>query len=180
MKKYLLGALFILSAAAFAGVENGAKVDLNGSAKLAIPVQVDGRVVEPVEQSLIIEVDGVAASGINIKMDDIVAGKTAEKAYSKSTFKAKIVTADGIVKPFTNKPEVKFIYDGRETTEPVVNEIVSGSATDVKLAYNLFVDDSNKNEYLGAITVEATPGKLPGTYTDTTVQLKVEVSGQEL
>lgn len=196
MKKYLLGALFVLGTMAYAQDNKViAPVDGNGNATANLGIEVTGKVFDPADLSLVVEIKSAASAsgtGFAFTMPNMFA-KTANVATAQGDFEAYLTQNETRV-PFASKSaegavalSVDLIQGGAvvvapETTEP------AGTATGVTLAYSLIGGNSEITDIKGktghsggvAVTATTTTATTHGTYSDTSVQLRVALTNQLL
>lgn len=193
MKKYLFGTLCLLGAMAVqtSATQITDKIDANGNGKLTVPVTVTGRVIEPADKSLVIEIlspETSTESGFAIEMPDVIVKDATKPSVSKDAkFRVQILN-NGIPEELDESLKVTLLRGAEESKDFVHNVEMNNytgkpnpDATEfVELRYTLTEELSvDKKDYNGNIMVTTNPTSTSGTYTDTSVQLKVEVSGQK-
>lgn len=179
MKKYLLGALFVLGTMAYAqGNRVIVPVSAAGDATANLGIEVTGEVFSKAQKSLVVDIQSAASAdgtGFAFRMPHLFATDTAVKT-AEGKFTAMILENDA-AKPFTNDPVVKLVKAGQVADKQ--DGTVSGTADDVEVKYNLAGGvNTAKTVYNGTVAVSAKAGTKTGTFSDTSVELRVEVNGQ--
>ncbi|WP_297597274.1 hypothetical protein [uncultured Cetobacterium sp.] len=182
MNKKVLGTLFLLTAIAY-GQDNRVIVPIeSGEATANLAVEVTGQVFSPAQKSLVVEIQSAASAdgaGFAFKMPALFASGTEVKT-AEGVFTAKVLT-NGVAEAFKEEPTVALVKGGTVTAAngTAVAGTPSGTANDVEIMYNLTGGlNTAKTIYNGKLAVSAKAGTLVGTYADTSVALRVEVSGQ--
>ena len=157
MKKHLLRTLFIFCILSMQSMGTQITTDIkNGeTTEMKVPVRVTGRVIEPVEKTLVVEIKDSANadnSGFLIEMPDLVRKGFNQAENEKKTKEAQF--------------EVKILENGKLTI-----------LDDKSLNISLESGEGNNGKEI-TTTVGVTSGDGVGSYTDTSVQMKVEVSGE--
>lgn len=178
MKKYLLGALFVLGTMAYAQGNKVIEPIVDGNATANLGIEVTGQVFDKSQKSLVVDIKSAASAdgtGFAFKMPHLFVNDTDVKT-AEGKFTAMILTND-TPETFTAPPTVKLVKAGIEADTQTGK--VSGTADNVEVKYNL-AGGMNTAEtiYNGTVAVSAKAGNKTGTFSDTSVELRVEVSGQ--
>lgn len=179
MKKYLLGALFVLGTMAYAqGNRVIVPVSAAGDATANLGIEVTGEVFSKTQKSLVVDIQSAASAdgtGFAFRMPHLFSGDTAVKT-AEGKFTAMILEND-TANSFTNTPTVQLVKAGTGADTQV--GAVSGTADDVTVNYKLTGGmNTAETVYNGTVAVSAKAGVKTGTFSDTSVELRVEVSGQ--
>ena len=194
MKKHLLRTLFIFCILSMQSMGTQITTDIkNGeTTEMKVPVRVTGRVIEPVEKTLVVEIKDSANadnSGFLIEMPDLVRKGfnqvENEKKTKEAQFEVKILE-NGKLTILDEKSLNISLEDGNGTngkeiiSTAKINSGEEEQGDEVHLIYNVLKTEtgSTAEVYAGKITVGVTSGDGVGSYTDTSVRLKVEVSGE--
>lgn len=186
MKKYLLSTMMLVGALAY-GQGNKVIVPLTevggtGTATATLGIEVEGKVFEKTNKSLVVEIKSTATPdgrGFSFQMPDMFIGSTGDAVTGR--FVASI-QKDLVKEPFAKAPIVNLLAkDGTLTTNIPSNEVM-GTASDVKLKYTLTGKSAAGDlEHDGTINVQAnSEGKKTGSYTDNTIKLVVKVENQTI
>lgn len=191
MKKYLLGALFVLGTMAYAQ-ENKviSAVDNSGNAAANLGIEVSGRIFEPSDLSLIVEIKSAAAAtgtGFAFEMPNMFAKKVDSKT-AQGDFSAYLEKANERVAFAGGTLSVNLVQNGTVAAGGTIsNESPTGTATGVTIDYALLggngeVDVDGKTSHNGGVQVKASTKEetTVGTYSDTSVQLRIALAGQTL
>lgn len=152
-----------------------------GVGQATIGVEVEGRVFDPSEKSLVVEIKSSSAPdgrGFSFQMPDMFTNSTGDTVTGR--FVASI-QKDNTKESFTQAPEVKLLDKTGALVPSILAATTTGSADDVKLNYILTGKSENGAlEHDGTINVQATSLNKTGNYTDNTVKLIVKVTGQAM
>lgn len=179
MKKYLLGALFVLGTMAYAqGNRVIVPVSAAGDATANLGIEVTGEVFDKAQKSLVVDIQSAASAdgtGFAFRMPHLFANddtvKTAEGKFTA------MILENNIPEAFVASPKVKLVKAGVEADTQTGT--VSGTADNVEVKYNLAGGvNTAKTVYNGTVAVSAKAGNKTGTFSDTSVELRVEVNGQ--
>lgn len=188
MKKYLLGALFILGAMSYAQ-DNKVIVPVEGGKATAnLGIEVTGKVFDPADLSLVVDIKSAASAngtGFAFTMPNMFAGiadvKTTQGDFE--VYVQKTAAGKAAKYAFDNDLDIKLVQGGTEAgTAQTVNP--AGTSTDVTLDYSLIggtgAGTAQKLIHKGGVVVKSTTttGTTVGTYSDNSVQLKVALNGQ--
>lgn len=182
MKKILLGTMMILGAVAY-GQGNKVVVPLNaGNGTATIGVEVEGKVFQPTEKSLVVEIKSAATPdgrGFSFQMPDMFTNQTGNAVTGR--FVASI-QMNGAKEAFTQAPEISLLDKNGTVQSTNINDAkTTGSANDVTLNYALTgKSDAGSLEHDGTISVQAISKTTTGNYADNTVKLLVKVTGQTM
>ena len=180
MKKYLLGAMMLVGAMAYGQGNRVIKpIDASGAATAIIPVEVTGEVFDPAQLSLVVELkssQSADGTGFAFRMPNMWKGNT-EKVVSTGAY-AVTVEKNNERQVIDGTLTVQ-LKDGTTTAATITNKQAGGTADDVTLNYTLTGSmNTGKTQYDGALAVDATAGTKTGTFSDTSVQMIVDLSGQ--
>lgn len=179
MKKYLLGALFVLGTMAYAqGNRVIVPVSAAGDATANLGIEVTGEVFSKAQKSLVVDIQSAASAdgtGFAFRMPHLFADDTTVKT-AEGKFTAMILT-NNVAEEFKQAPTVELIKAGQGANTQTGT--VSGTADDVTVTYNLAGGMNGANTvYNGTVAVSGKAGTKTGTFSDTSVELRVEVNGQ--
>lgn len=189
MKKYVLGAMMLVGAMAYGQANRVIEPVVNGNATANIPVEVTGEVFDPTQLSLVVDLkssQSADGTGFAFKMPNLWSGST-EKATANGEFDVKVMKgASGIddLEPVEISGTLKVaLKHGATETEAngaaYTSTGVSGTASDTIVKYVLTGEKNSANTlYNGLLAVEAMAGSTVGTFSDTSVKLVVDLSGQ--
>lgn len=182
MKKYLLGAL-LLGTVSYA-LDNKIIVPVaNEKASANLGIEVAGEVFAPANLSLVVDIKSAAAtngSGFAFTMPQMFAGVNQEKIL-QGDFEV-YVEKSGVKVPFVQNLSVKLAQGGTEGATATTAAPL-GTAKGISLDYSLIGGDgtgtATKLIHNGGVVVKAkAETATEGTYSDTSVQLKVVLTGQ--
>ncbi|MGL5277736.1 MAG: hypothetical protein ACRC8M_01465 [Cetobacterium sp.] len=180
MKKYLLGTLLVLGTMAY-GQGNQVIVPVkDGNATANLNIQVEGKVFDPMQLSLVVDITAAAGPTGNsfaFKMPDVMKGQKTEALTGGFDV---YLTQDGNRVEFNSDPVIK-LYNG-EGIEHKDTDVITpaGPAKDVKLIYTLTTGKGSNKDYTGKIFVQADATAVTeiGNYSDGSMNLRVAVTGQ--
>lgn len=187
MKKYLLGALFILGAMSYAQ-DNKVIVPVVGeNATANLGIEVTGKVFDPADLSLVVDIKSAASAngtGFAFTMPNMFAKKEVSKTV-QGDFDV-YVEKDGAKVPFDQDLKINLVKgtQAAEKQNSTLNDTVAGNVGEITLDYSLIGGDGagtqGKVMHNGGVVVKATTtGQTKaGTYSDTSVQLRVELESQ--
>ncbi|MGO5426339.1 hypothetical protein [Fusobacterium mortiferum] len=188
MKKYVLGAMMLVGAMAY-GQANRVIVPVEGgNATANIPVEVTGQVFDPAQLSLVVDLkssQSADGTGFAFKMPHLWKDST-EKVTANGEFDVKVMkgtsATDLAPVEIDGTLEVSLKAGITETSANAgayQSQGVSGTAADTTLKYVLTGEMNGTNTlYNGLLAVEAMAGSTVGTFSDTSVKLVVDLSGQ--
>lgn len=187
MKKYLLGALFVLSIGAYAQNNRVIEPVVNEEATANVGIEVTGKVYEKTQLSLVVDLKSSVSptgTGFAFEMPHMFSG-TNTKVSAQGDYEIYLEKAGKRV-PFSagSNLSIKLVNADGQENATVTNQTLSGTATNVTLNYSIVGGDgptvANKTIHKGGVLVQATgaTNTTAGTYSDTSVQLKVALSGQ--
>lgn len=179
MKKYLLGTMMLVGAIAY-GQGNQVIVPLNaqGLAQTTLNVEVEGKVFEKTDRSLVIEIKSASTPdgrGFSFQMPDLFAGQEGTNVTGK--FVASIQT-DGVKEAFKHDDTfaINLLDNADAPRTNIPNAPVVGTANDTTLNYTLTgVSKTGDLEHTGLINVQAKAGNKVGSYSDNAVKLQIKV-----
>lgn len=184
MKKYLLGALFVLSIGAYAQNNRVIEPVVDKAATANVGIEVTGKVYDKDQLSLVVDLKSSVSptgTGFAFVMPDMFSG-TDTKVSAQGDYEI-YVEKDGAKIPFTQPLNIKLVKNGAENSTAQSTEL-SGTAEKVILDYSLVggsgADAANKLVHKGGVLVQATgtTNTKAGTYSDASVQLRVALTGQ--
>lgn len=190
MKKYLLGALFVVGAMTYSQDNKViTSVDGTGNAAANLGIEVTGKVFDPADLSLVVEIKSAASAsgtGFAFTMPNMYA-KTVNVSTAQGDFEAYLMKGGKKV-PFEGGTlAVDLLKNGTVATDPTTTT-PAGTATGVSLAYSLIggngtiAQANGKTGHSGGVvaTATTTAATTAGTYSDTSVQLRITLTGQTL
>lgn len=184
MKKCLLGALFVLGAMSYAQDNKVIVPVAGGNATANLGIEVTGKVFDPADLSLVVDIKSAASAngaGFAFTMPNMFAKKAGVKT-AQGDFEVYVEKA-GVKQAFDKDLSVKLVQGGAEK-DTATTATPAGTATGVTLDYSLIggngTGTATKTIYNGGVVVKATTtdATTTGTYSDTSVQLKVALTGQ--
>lgn len=184
MKKLLLGALFVLGAMSYAQDNKVIVPVAGGNATANLGIEVTGKVFNPADLSLVVDMKSAASAngtGFAFTMPNMFGGKADSKTL-QGDFEV-YLEENGTKKPFTKDLSIKLVQGGVEN-DTATTAAPAGTATGVTLDYSLIggngAGTATKTIHNGGVVVKATTtaATTTGTYSDTSVQLKVALTGQ--
>lgn len=186
MKKYLLGALLVIGAKSFAAVAvpiTGSGAD--GKAAADLPVKVVGTVLDSKTSKVLVVTPlknaGVSSGSLQFDFGNLIEGQDQQL---DGTFKVEVMQSGAAVALST--PPTATLEGGTAVGNDKKKATVKVSTADptdpndVTLTYGLStLGKQSDNSYLGTLTVGAKveAGADTGTFTDTSIGIKVEVTG---
>ncbi|MGL5722948.1 hypothetical protein [Cetobacterium sp.] len=188
MKKYLLGALFVLGTLSYAQDNKVIVPVAGGNATANLGIEVTGKIFDPADLSLVVDIKSAASAngtGFAFTMPNMFAGvediKTAQGDFDVYVQK----TTGGIATKyaFDEDLDIKLVQGGA-AADTATTATPAGTASGVTLDYSLIggtgVGTADKTIHNGGVVVKATTTALStvGTYSDTSVQLQVALSNQ--
>lgn len=182
MKKYLLATMMLVGAISAYGEGKIIKpIDASGATTAIVPVEVTGEVFDPTQLSLVVDLkssQSADGTGFAFKMPNLWKGSS-KKEISTGAY-AVTVEKDGARQAINGNLTVQ-LKDGANTAATITGKNPAGTASDVTLNYTVTGSmNAGKTLYDGALTVDATAGTTVGTFTDTSVQMIVDLTGQSL
>ena len=183
MKKCLLGALFVLGAMSYAQDNKMIVPVVGGNATANLGIEVTGKVFDPADLSLVVDIKSAASAngtGFAFTMPNMF--KKADVKTAQGDFDVYVEKA-GIKQKIDNNLSIKLVQGGAEK-DTVTTAKPTGTATGVTLDYSLIGGDgtgtATKTVHNGGVVVKATTtdATTTGTYSDTSVQLKIALTGQ--
>lgn len=192
MKKYLLGALFIMSAAVYSQDNQVIVPVVDGNATANLGIEVTGRVFDPADLSLVVEIKSAASAngtGFAFTMPNMFAGEKNVKTVQGDfdVYVRKNVTSNGTTTT-TKYPlqglKIDLVQAGT-AAGTATTDSPAGTASGVTLDYSLVggtAGTAGAITHNGGVVVKATTTDKTtvGTYSDTSVQLRVAVTGQTI
>ena len=172
MKKYVLGALFILGTMASAA--NLSVVGPTGTATSDLTVEVSGKVLADSQKSLVVDIingGSTSGSGFSFGNLEMFVGDTVNK---QGKFTAQIKTGN-TVEAFVNVPTVKLVQNGAEVTGPATTTTANKTAIVYKTSGGA---NTAKTLYTGILDVAITAGEVTESFVDNTIALRIDVTGQ--
>lgn len=187
MKKLLLGALFVLGAMSYAQDNKVIVPVAGGNATANLGIEVTGKVFDPADLSLVVDIKSAASAngtGFAFTMPNMFGGKADSKTL-QGDFEV-YLEENGTKKPFTKDLEIKLVKGGQaaDIQKSTSADTVAGNVGELTLDYSLIggngTGTANKTVHNGGVAVKATTTDKTkaGTYSDTSVQLKVALTGQ--
>lgn len=186
MKKYLLGALFVLSIGAYAQNNRVIVPVVDKAATANVGIEVTGKVYDKDQLSLVVDLKSSVSptgTGFAFVMPDMFS-ETDTKVSAQGDYEIYVEKAGKKV-PFTNDLTINLVNAAGKKLAKLENDKLSGTATNVTLNYSLVggigVGSKDKLVHKGGVLVQATgaTNTTAGTYSDTSVQLSVALGGQE-
>ena len=187
MKKCLLGALFVLGAMSYAQDNKMIVPVAGGNATANLGIEVTGKVFDPADLSLVVDMKSAVSAngtGFAFTMPNMFGGKADSKTL-QGDFDV-YLEQNGVKKPFTKDLEIKLVKGGKDgdTQNSTLADTVAGNVGELTLDYSLVggsgAGTANKTIHNGGVAVKATTTAKTkaGTYSDTSVQLKVALTEQ--
>lgn len=187
MKKYLLGALFVLSIGAYAQNNRVIVPVVDKAATANVGIEVTGKVYDKDQLSLVVDLKSSVSptgTGFAFVMPDMFS-KTEAKVSAQGDYEIYLEKSGKRV-PFSRDSQlsIKLVDATGAEKETVKTANPSGTATNVTLDYSIIGGDAptvaNKTIHKGGVFVQTTGTSTTeaGTYSDTSVQLKVVLEGQ--
>lgn len=184
MKKYLLGALLIIGATSFGAVAVPI-TDSSGSAAADLPIKVVGTVLDSKTSKVLVVTPmknaGVSSGTLEFNFGNLIEGQDQQL---DGTFKVEVMQSGSAVALST--PPTATLEGGtavgsdKKKATVKVSTADPANKDDVTLTYGLStLGKQSDNSYLGTLTVGAKveTGADTGTFTDTSVGIKVSVTG---
>lgn len=174
MKKYVLGAFFILGTMAAAA--NAGAVGTEGTATTDVAVEVSGKVLPTTQKSLVVDItQGESSTGTGFAFGNLNL-LTSEVVKKQGKFTARIETS-GKPEVFKATPTVKLVQNGVEKTGEVT--VTPNGETGTSIVYTTTGGmDTTMTTYTGVLDVAIEAAGQTESFTDNSVSLRVAVTGQ--
>ncbi|MGL5202044.1 hypothetical protein [Cetobacterium sp.] len=191
MKKYLLGALFVLGTLSYAQDNKVIVPVAGGNATANLGIEVTGKIYDTADLSLVVDIKSAASAngtGFAFTMPNMFAGEeniqTAQGDFDIYVQKtAGTPGATAVKYEFDEDLDIKLVQGGVAAATATTGT-PAGTASGVTLDYSLIggtgTGTATKTIHSGGVVVKATALKTStvGTYSDTSVQLQVALSNQ--
>lgn len=189
MKKYLLGALFVLGTISYAQANKVivpvVGTGTTGDATATLGIEVTGKVFDPAELSLVVDIKSApsaSGTGFAFAMPDMFA---ATEAVSTTQGDFEVYLQKGTSNPIIDGALDIKLLQGGVAGATAKTTTTAGTASGITLDYSLiggegFAAGGTSTKHSGGVAVKATTtaATTVGTYSDTSVQLKVALTGQ--